>query len=174
MINFPTRFDPDNDRSACLDYIITNDTTFVNNISSYGPIANCDHIPISFQINSRIPNAKNFTTHVWNFKRGDFGKLNRKLAEYPWDTIFIIDDLDTIVDTWTDIFLELAKECIPYTKITVRPSDLPYQNQELKLKIRNKDRAFKRWLRTRRDNHRVFYTNVRNDTTTALRNARNT
>ncbi len=72
LVHFPTRFDVANNRESCLDLIITNESSFVNNINSYGPIANCDHIPISFQINSKIPVTKNFTRHVWNFKRGDF------------------------------------------------------------------------------------------------------
>ncbi len=172
LINFPTRFDVENGRSSCLDYVITNNINFVTNIESYGPIANSDHIPISFQINAKIPKSKNFTRHVWNFKRGDFDKLNRKLSEYHWDTIFTLQDLDEIVEMWTDIFLKLARECIPYMEVTIRPSDLPYLTTELRSKIRKRDRLFKQWTRTKIDHHREIYKTVRNDTTLSLRNAR--
>ncbi len=70
-------------------------------------------------------NQSCYHRHVWNFKKGDFEKLNRLLSEFPWDTIFILDDISSIVDAWTDTFLSLAKECIPYTSILVRPNDLP-------------------------------------------------
>ncbi len=169
LVDFPTRFDVIYNRSSCIDFIITNESSFVKNISSYGPVANCDHIPVAFQINAKIPKQKTFTRHVWNFKKGDFDKLNQKLAEYPWDTIFIIDNIDDIVDTWTDVFLDLAKECIPYSKIIVRPDDLPYMTSELRSQIRKKDRLFKQWQRTKYGHHRNYYTRARNAVGKALR-----
>ncbi len=172
LVNFPTRFDIHHNRSSCLDYVITNNENFVCNVEGYGPIANSDHIPVGFQINSKIPKIKNFTRHVWNFKKGDFDKLNEKLAQYPWDTIFVVDDLDEIVDIWTDVFISLAKECIPYTKITVRPSDLPYMTCNLRSLIRRKDRLFHQWVRTQRDDHRDHYKKLRNYTSKSLRDAR--
>ncbi len=171
MVNFPTRFDVNNNRHSCLDYIITNEKNFISNISSYGSVANSDHIPISFNINSRIPKLKCFTRNVWNFKRGNFDRLNEKLAAYNWNTLFDSDDINNIVDKWTDIFLKMAKECIPYLQITVRPSDLPYMNTALRSKIRKRDRLFRQWKRTLRDDHRLLYTLFRNETTSALRKA---
>ncbi len=171
MVNFPTRFDIAQNRSSCLDFIITNETSFVNSIESFGPIANSDHIPVAFNITPNIPKLKCFKRHVWNFKKGDFDKLNRLLAEYSWNTIFTSDNISTIVDTWTDTFLKMAKECIPYSEILVRPSDLPYMNSELRSLIRRKDRLFKMWSRTLRDDYRGYYTNLRNITTAAMRKA---
>ncbi len=173
MVNFPTRFDIEHNKASCLDYIITNEKNFVNNIDSYGPVATCDHIPVSFQINSKIPKCTKFTRHVWNFKRGDFDKLNRKLADYPWNNIFNVQDIDDIVDIWTDTFISIAKECIPYTKIIVRPNDLPYMTTELRRQIRKKDRLFNQWVRTKNARHRDIYKTCRNETSLALRNARN-
>ncbi len=50
LVSFPTRFDINHNRSSCLDFIITNETSYVSNIESFGPIANSDHIPVSFSI----------------------------------------------------------------------------------------------------------------------------
>ncbi len=171
LVNFPTRFDIPNNRSSCLDYIITNGSTFVQQIDSFGPIANCDHIPIICSITCKTPKLLCYKRHVWNFKKGDFEKLNRLLNEFPWDQIFITDDINDIVDTWTDTFIELAKECIPYTEILVRPSDLPYMTSALRSLIRRKDRMFKLWAKTLRPDHREYYENLRNESCSALRKA---
>ena len=114
LVNFPTRFDTVNNRSSCLDFIITNGASFVDNIQKYGPIANCDHIPVTFNVDAKTPKLKCYKRHVWNFKKGDFVKLNDLISNYPWDNIFNFDDINDVVDTWTDVFLDLAKECIPY------------------------------------------------------------
>ncbi len=172
LINYPTRFDLANGRASCLDYIITNNKNFISSISSHGPIANNDHIPISFNINAVIPKSSCYYRHVWNFKKGNFEDLNRKLSDFAWDTIFRVEDLDEIVDLWTETFLRLAKECIPYTKILVRPNDLPYMTAELRSKIRKRERLFKKWKRTKINDHRAHYVECRNDTTKSLRSAR--
>ena len=84
-----------------------------------------------FNVDAKTPKLKCYKRHVWNFKKGDFERLNRLLNEYPWDNIFVFTDINDVVDTWTDVFLNLAKECIPYTEILVRPSDLPYMTSTL-------------------------------------------
>ena len=134
--DYPTRFDLRYNRKSCLDFIITNGASFVDNIQSYGPIANCDHIPITFNIDAKTPTLKCYRRHVWNFKQGDFERLNNLLNEYPWDNIFVFNDINDVVDTWTDVFLNLAKERIPYTEILVRPSDLPYMTSALRSLLR--------------------------------------
>ncbi len=55
LINFPTRFDINHNRSSCIDFIITNEKRFITNIHSFGPIANSDHIPVAFSIDTKIP-----------------------------------------------------------------------------------------------------------------------
>ena len=171
LVNFPTRFDIENNRSSCLDLIITTDKSFVNDVSSYGPVANCDHIPVSFRINCKLPKIQSFHRNVWNFKRGDFNRLNVLLSDYPWDTLFVLDNIHDIVGNWTDAFLEMAKECIPYTQILVRPDELPYMTSYLRSLIRRKDRLFKQWVRTKKDTHREYYRVLRNDCTLKLRQA---
>ena len=80
LVNFHTRFDIHHSRKSCIDFVITNNQAFVRNIEQYGPI-----------VDSKIPKLVCYHRHVWNFKKGDFEKLNRLLSEFPWDTIFILD-----------------------------------------------------------------------------------
>ena len=44
LVNFPTRFDPANNKASCIDFIITNEPNFILNIDNHGPIANCDQV----------------------------------------------------------------------------------------------------------------------------------
>ncbi len=96
----------------------------ISGLEGHGAIANCDHIPVSCLIDAKIPKGNCYYRNVWNFKRGDFDKLNDLLSNYNWDTIFNTNDVDYITEQWTNTFLALAKECIPYTSILVRPNDL--------------------------------------------------
>ncbi len=60
-------------------------------------------IPISFNINATLPKGAAYYRHVWNFKRGNFEELNRKLHNFQWGTIFFVDDLDETVQCWKNL-----------------------------------------------------------------------
>jgi hypothetical protein len=46
-------------------------------------------------------------------------------------------------NTFTETFLRIARECIPTKMVTVRNSDRPWFNSELRREIRKRDRIRK-------------------------------
>ena len=52
-------------------------------------------------------------------------------------------DVDEMCNTLTETFPRVARECIPTKMVTVRNSDRPWFNSELRREIRKRDRIRK-------------------------------
>ena len=53
------------------------------------------------------------------------------------------EDVDELCNTFTETFLRVARECIPTKMVTIRNSDIPWFNSELRREIRKRDRIRK-------------------------------
>ena len=60
---------------------------------------------------------------MWNFAESNFNNFREALQVTNWENIFHGDNIDQIVDNWTQIFLRTAKETIINKSVTVRPDD---------------------------------------------------
>lgn len=54
-------------------------------------------------------------------------------------------------DQFTKTFLEIARECIPTKKITIRCNGKPWFNNQLRKEIRNRDRLRKTFLKNNKE-----------------------
>ena len=54
-----------------------------------------------------------------------------------------LEDVDEMCNTFTETFLRVARECIPTKMVTIRNSDRPWFNSELRREIRKRDRIRK-------------------------------
>jgi hypothetical protein len=52
-------------------------------------------------------------------------------------------DVDEMCNTFTETFLRVARKCIPTKIVTIRNSDRPWFNSELRREIRKRDRIRK-------------------------------
>ncbi len=56
IVNFATRFR--NDKTSCLDLLITNRDNLISDLHTSSPIGKSDHVPIIFEINCKYPKIK--------------------------------------------------------------------------------------------------------------------
>jgi hypothetical protein len=54
-----------------------------------------------------------------------------------------LENVDEMCNTFTETLLRVARECIPTKMVTVRNSDRPWFNSELRREIRKRDRIRK-------------------------------
>jgi hypothetical protein len=54
-----------------------------------------------------------------------------------------LEDFDEMCNTFTETFLRVARECIPTKMVTIRNSNRPWFNTELRREIRKRDRIRK-------------------------------
>ncbi len=141
VVDFPTRFR--NDKTSCLDLLITNRDRLINDLHSASPIGKSDHVPIIFEIKCNYPKIKKFTRNIWNLKAGNHEELNRHLLNLDWETILDTNDANIATERWYDLFVQIAELYIPHKTITINNGDLPYMTQHLKKLIATKDKYFK-------------------------------
>jgi hypothetical protein len=86
---------------------------------------------------------------MWNFKNANFDLFREELGNVNWDTCFDIDDIDSICDRWTALFLKTSERVIGKKRVKVRPNDKHWYNNYLRGLRRVKDRDHGEWVKDR-------------------------
>ena len=80
------------------------------------------------------------TREIWQYDNIDLELFNNKMNEINWnENICILNDVDDMVEEFTKLFLDIARQCIPTKTITVRNYDKPWFNNEIRKEIRLRD-----------------------------------
>ena len=143
VIEKPTRITEHS--STLLDPIIINDSVHY----SYSDVLKVpsdisDHDASIFFIECPKFQTRSFQREVWLYERTDHENLSSKLDTVDWNALLSdLEDVDEMCNTFTEIFLRVARECIPTKMVTMRNSDRPWFNSELRREIRKRDRIRK-------------------------------
>ena len=88
--------------------------------------------------------TRSFQREVWLYELTDNEKFASKLDTVDWNALLSDSkDVDEMCNTFTETFLKVARECIPTKIVTIRNSDRPWFNSELRREIRTRDRIRK-------------------------------
>jgi hypothetical protein len=132
-----------------LDLIITDSPGYVKSVDVLPPLGS-HHATLYLEFSITYPRDKTYIRHIWDYDKGDYDRLNSSISRYPWDDILTNDlDLDSKATTWTEAFLDLCKDCVPNRSIQVRPKDLPWITTDCKRLIRDCNRSYKRFKRSK-------------------------
>jgi hypothetical protein len=143
VIEKPTRITEHS--STLLDPIIISDSVHY----SYSDVLKIpsdisDHDASIFFIEYPKFQTRSFQRKVWLYERTDYENFSSKLDTVDWNALLSdLEDVDEMCNTFTETFLRVARECIPTKMVTVRNSDRPWFNSELRREIRKRDRIRK-------------------------------
>jgi hypothetical protein len=85
------------------------------------------------------------------------------MNEINWnEKIGFLNDVDDMVEEFTKLFLDIARQCIPTKTITVRDYDKPWFNNEIRKEIRLRVRLIKHVLKFGRESDTLKYKKQRN------------
>jgi hypothetical protein len=84
-------------------------------------------------------------------------------SEVDWEECFITDNIDTICDTWTELFTRTAENVINKKRVKVRPEDKTWYNNYLRRLRRTKDREYGTWVKDKNEENRDIYCAARNN-----------
>ena len=88
--------------------------------------------------------TRSFQREVWLYEQTDHENCSSKLDTVDWNALLSdLEDVDEMCNTFTETFLRVATECIPTKMVTIRDSDRPWFNSELRIEIRKRDRIRK-------------------------------
>jgi hypothetical protein len=89
--------------------------------------------------------TRSFQREIWLYERTDHVNLSNKLDTVDWNALLSdLEDVDEMCNTFTETFLRVARECIPTKMVTMRNTDRPWFNSELRREIRKRNRIRKR------------------------------
>jgi hypothetical protein len=107
--------------------------------------------------------SRSFKREIWQYKKINYEKFEEKLIEINWnEKLDHLNDVDEICEQFTKCFLKIAQECIPTNIITIRNNDRPWFNNEIRNKIRIRDRFRKTVLKFHRERDIKLYKKQRN------------
>ena len=69
-------------------------------------------IPFSYEI------QQSYERTIWLYKKANFETLNQNIFDYDWN-ILLNGSVDESHELFTDTFIEIGKQCIPYIKVCV-------------------------------------------------------
>ena len=143
IIDEPTR------NENILDLIITNKPQLILNHGVLDPIHDLDHCPIYGKLNLHLIKTKPFSRQIWDYKAGDYNKLNDELLQIPWGMVTgQSENIDDAVTILTDLITQCTNNCIPHKTVTIHPNDKPGMTHKVKQLFKTARRLHKRAQRT--------------------------
>ena len=130
------------------------------------------HCPVFGILKFTKPKKKSFTRHIYNYDNGNFDLLRNKASSFDWDTLQD-ENIDIYASNIETKIISLSRECIPNKYIKIRPFEPPWLTALLKLKIRQRKRAYKKAKRTNLENHWSAFKILRNEATALIRSSKN-
>ena len=148
IIDKPTHFDKHTGNISLLDPILITDSIQIidsDTITIDRRISNHDETYVIFKCG--FSDQKTFQHTIWDDKMGDYTLMRQRIIDTNWETL-INDELDVnnACLNFTNVFLTIAKECIPTREVTIRTDDKIWFDSNLPRKCRRRDRLRKTFL----------------------------
>ena len=89
------------------------------------------------------PTKRCFKRNIWVYEKGDYNKYRQLLTEVNWNRILFKEDLNDIVNEFTDTIMKAAKSSIPNKTVLIRPNEPNWINSSIKRHIRQRKRLYK-------------------------------
>ena len=108
-----------------------------------------------------------------NLKSLDHAKFLKTLEEIPWDTAFLFDEVDDIVNAWYCLFNEAINANVPLKQKRVRGYTKPkWLSPEILRLMKLRDRLLKRAKRSNSQDDWLALKRAKNKVTEAIRTAK--
>ena len=98
-----------------------------------------DHLAVYMLIKFSYNHESTFKREVWNYKKGDYEKLNNLIANYDWSFINE-EDLDLACEEFTIKIMNFVRQCVPSQTVLIRPNDKPWYDSVIRSHSRKRDR----------------------------------
>ncbi|XP_011860418.1 PREDICTED: RNA-directed DNA polymerase from mobile element jockey-like, partial [Vollenhovia emeryi] len=129
-----------------------------------------DLIYIAYKI--RVERTK--IRNVWarDFRFFDHEKFSRDLLAKNWNEFYMANDVDSKVELFNSFLLECFDQHAPERLTRPRKLPAPWLSDEIKRRMRERDRARRLWRKHKCDRLYSLFRVLRNDVQTLVRNAK--
>ena len=168
-INEPTHFTENS--SSLIDIMLVNNLDNLINSGVSDPFLNQNvryHCPIYGIFKYKKYKVSSFKRTIWQYDKGDYQDLKLNARKTQWETLKDFN-INTYSKQLTNKVYELTKQSIPNKIVTVKPSEPPWINSQIKRKIRSRKRAYRKARTSNNINHWNKFKRIRNEVTTFIR-----
>ena len=157
---------------AILDPILVPDdlTTYDSGVIA-NPSQISDHSATFLLLPHNYSVSVSFTRRVWFYKRANYTQLEEYLRSYDWNCLKA-GSVNDSCELFTNQFMEFVNMSIPHKDVTIRPSDKPWYDSEIRRHSRKRDRQKKKAVRTSRQSDWAKYKTLRNKVNNLKRHAK--
>ena len=160
--------------ATCLDHVYTTNPSFIAEISVPN-IGLADHLPIFFRRKyCKQPKQNTSSTIKYrDFKNLNSNKLKRDLLDAPWDSAFVTNNVNDVLQTVETMLNEIVDKHIPFqSKRVKKPSQPAWMTKEIVQSIRQRDDLL---VKARKSDNPVDWANysqAKNRTTNLIRKSK--
>ena len=129
LINIHTR--TTETTSSCLDLIITQSPQIIKRADVLPTICSDHNVPCAFLQNNITKNVS-FKRTIYNYNKLNSEKFCNLLSSIDWLNFTTGWTIDECTDLFTEIFTNIAKQCMPFKVVTVRSKDVPWLTSEIR------------------------------------------
>lgn len=173
LIEEPTHFTEET--CTLLDVIIVSDS----NILEKAFVGDCFldqnvryHCPVYASLTLCNLTSHSFKREIWLFNQGDYVSYRNSLNSIDWEELLSDSDIDTNVKRFNETIIKHARNNIPNKIVTIRKSDPPWMNNEIRTLIRRRKRLHSIAKRTDHPDKWTEFRKTRNHCIRTVRNAR--
>ena len=119
---------------------------------TYDSLCNSDHVPIILKTKSKFENE---IRQKWNMSKANWIKF-KKLAIFdrPFEEF---NDINMLCDYIVNVIINAASKSIPFTKHIKGKISVPWWNGCCRVAIKNKKRAYRKYLNSPTSANFIFY-----------------
>ena len=160
--------------ATCLDHVYTTNPSFIAEISVPN-IDLADHLPIFFR-RKYCKQLKQNTSHTIKYR--DFKNLNsnilkRDLLDAPWDSAFVTNNVNDVLQTVETMLNEILDKHIPFkSKRVKKPSQPAWMTKEIVQSIRQRDNLLINARKSDKPADWANYSQAKNKTTNLIRKSK--
>lgn len=155
-----------------LDLALTSEKNFVSDISSSSPLGKGDHNVIKWSTPNLEHNALTGKFQTLDYNKGDYHGFSTELKQVPWPQVLLNK---TASESWNLLLgkiNELKTKYIPLKTIVKARINAPWVNHSLKERIKQKNNAWKRFMKDKDYNSKFKYNKLRNEVINEIRHCK--
>lgn len=168
IINTPTRITANTE--SLIDVICVSNGVAVRSCDVLDMLNVTDHMLVFCEIYIENEKVVNDTITFRNYKNLDINSFAIDATyNVTWENIFNLNDINSKVDYLNNCIMSLFDRHAPVCTITKKRRHHPYITYNIKLMITSKNKAHKKYLKTRTVADREYYVTLRNYVNEAIK-----
>ena len=98
------------------------------------------HCPVVAILKFDKPNPTTFKRRIWLYDKGNYTAFREKLKIEDWSDVIASNNLENFADIISETIIKAAAETIPNKIATIRPTEIPWLNNNIRKLIRKRNR----------------------------------